>query len=172
VIHVSAGNPFRRWPAASFATLAATLARADARRRVIFTAGPSDRTAVARVAAESRTALGPALEARILECGEFDLAELRALLDRSAMFIGGDSGPLHVAATSRVPIVGLYGPTLPDRSAPWRDPAVPTVSADAGPLPCRPCDQRRCAPGDFRCLTGLSPQRVAELAEGLLERAG
>ncbi len=36
----------------------------------------------------------------------------------AALFIGGDSGPLHTAATTRVPIVGLYGPALPARSAP------------------------------------------------------
>jgi ADP-heptose:LPS heptosyltransferase len=65
--------------------------------------------------------LDPADREHVLSCGEFSLAELRALVDRSALFIGGDSGPLHVAATSTVPIVGLYGPTLPVRSAPWRD---------------------------------------------------
>src|SRR4029434_430915 len=101
---------------------------------------------------------------RILSCGEFSLAELRALLDRAAVFVGGDSGPLHVAATTGVAIVGLYGPTLPARSAPWRDPALRTVSVEAGPLPCRPCDQRICAPGDFRCLTRIGPERVVEAA--------
>jgi ADP-heptose:LPS heptosyltransferase len=68
-----------------------------------------------------------------------------------------------------VPIVGLYGPTLPERSAPWRDGAIPAISLDAGPLPCRPCDQRICAPGDFRCLTTISAGRVLEAAERLLQ---
>jgi cysteinyl-tRNA synthetase len=35
---------------------------------------------------------------------------------------------------------------------------------DAGELPCRPCDQRVCAPGDFRCLTRIPPDRVVEAA--------
>jgi len=72
----------------------------------------------------------------VLSCGEFSLAELRALLDRAALYIGGDSGPLHVAATTHVPIVGLYGPTLPIRSAPWRDAACVSEAVDAGDLPC------------------------------------
>jgi ADP-heptose:LPS heptosyltransferase len=97
------------------------------------------------------------------------LAELRALCERAALFVGGDSGPLHIAATSDVPIVGLYGPTLPERSQPWRPASIATVSVDSGHLPCRPCDQRVCAPGDFRCLTGITPERVRLAAEQLLE---
>ena len=108
---------------------------------------------------------------RILDCGEFSLAELRALVDRSALYIGGDSGPLHVAATSRVPIVGLYGPTLPVRSAPWRAPQWITESVEVAGLECRPCDQRTCAPGDFRCLTWLRPEQVVDAAERALTRA-
>ena len=61
-----------------------------------------------------------------------------------------------------VPIVGLYGPTLPVRSAPWRSDRYPTESVDVGELPCRPCDQRVCAPGDFRCLTRIQPEQVLE----------
>jgi lipopolysaccharide heptosyltransferase II len=171
VLHVSAGNPFRRWPAASFASLAATLAAADPCRRIVLTAGPSDRAAAARVAAEARAALGPERASQVPDCGEVDLVELRALVDRAALFIGGDSGPLHVAAASRAPIVGVYGPTLPARSAPWRDPSLPTEAVDAGELPCRPCDQRRCAPGDFRCLTRIPAERVAAAAERVLERS-
>jgi ADP-heptose:LPS heptosyltransferase len=89
-------------------------------------------------------------------------------MDRAALFVGGDSGPLHIASTSDVAIVGLYGPTLPARSAPWRPAELPTASVDVGELPCRPCHQRRCAPGDFRCLTTLSAAAVTEAAERLL----
>ena len=39
---------------------------------------------------------------------------------------------------------------------------------DAGPLPCRPCDQRRCVPGDFRCLTRISPEQVLAAVERVL----
>ena len=83
--------------------------------------------------------------------------------------MGGDSGPLHVAGTSNVAVVGLYGPTLPERSAPWRPEIFATASVDAGPLPCRPCHQRVCVPGDFRCLTHVTAERVRDAAERLLE---
>lgn len=170
VLHVSAGNPFRRWPEGAFADVAAGLVRQSPDRRVLVTAGPSDRDAVQRVLAIARNRAGGGAD-RIINAETFSLAELRAVLDRSALYIGGDSGPLHIAATSNVPIVGLYGPTLPARSAPWRPRHLTTVSVDAGDLPCRPCDQRVCAPGDFRCLTLIEAGAVLGAAERILEGA-
>lgn len=163
VIHVSAGNPFRRWPADAFASLAAGLAAADPRRRVVLLSGPSEREAARDIGERARLAAGGAA-GRIVSDVELDLQELRAVLDAAALFVGGDSGPLHVAGTSRVPIVGLYGPTLPARSAPWRPARLATESVEVA-LPCRPCDQRRCEPGDYRCLGRLAPGTVLAAAE-------
>jgi lipopolysaccharide heptosyltransferase II len=168
VMHVSAGNPFRRWPIPAFAEVAASLAVANATRRILVTSGPSDQDAAAAVINAARVRLGPAAAHQLVACGEFTLTELRALTDSAALFIGGDSGPMHVAATSRVPIVTLYGPTLPARSAPWRTPTVPAEALEVLGLPCRPCDQRVCVPGDFRCLTWIRPDQVVEAAERAL----
>ena len=167
VMHVSAGNPFRRWPAEHFARVAADLARREAARRIIITSGPSESGAADAIARTAQQLAGGAA-AGIVRCGEFDLSELRALVGQAALFIGGDSGPLHVAATTSVPIVALFGPTLPERSMPWRPAAAPAIAVDAGALPCRPCHQRSCVPGDFRCLTRIDPERVLAAAEHLL----
>lgn len=169
VLHVSAGNPFRRWPTAAFAEVAAQLAADDAARRIIITSGPSEAEAAETVASQARVLAGPAA-AGIVRSGEFDLSELRTLVGRAALYIGGDSGPLHIAATTATPVVALFGPTLPERSMPWRDPAIGGIAIDAGPLPCRPCHQRHCVPGDFRCLTGISPTMVIAAAQTLLRR--
>jgi ADP-heptose:LPS heptosyltransferase len=166
-MHVSAGNPFRRWPTESFAAVAAGLAGRDPKRRIVVTSGPSDREAADRVIADARALLGDD-HGRVVACGDFSLTELRALVDRAALYIGGDSGPMHVAATSHVPIVGLYGPTLPARSAPWRAKHWPAEAVEIVDLECRPCDQRSCLPGDFRCLTWIQPQQVIEAAERAL----
>jgi lipopolysaccharide heptosyltransferase II len=168
VIHVSAGNAFRRWPADSFAALAAALVSRDANRRVMLLSGPSDRAAAEAIAQAARARLGAAGHA--IASGEFDLPEIRALAARAAVYIGGDSGPLHVAATTNTPIVQLLGPTLPERSMPWRSAASFAEAVDAGPLPCRPCHQRTCEPGDFRCLTGITPERVVAAAERAMQR--
>ena len=171
VMHVSAGNPFRRWPTESFAAVAAALIERDPSRSVVVTSGPSDREAALRVTDQARALAGERRD-RVLSCGEFSLTELRALVDRAALFIGGDSGPMHIAATSRVPIVGIYGPTLPARSAPWRAAELRAEAVETPGLPCRPCDQRTCLPGDFRCLTRIEPQQVIDAAERALSSAG
>ena len=167
VVHVSASNPFRRWPRESFARVAATLAAGDPARRIMITAGPSEADAADAIAAEAARLAGPAAAA-ILRCGEPSLEELQVIMTRAELFIGGDSGPLHVAATTRVPVVALFGPTLPARSMPWRDPSVPARALELGPLPCRPCHQRTCVPGDFRCLTATTPEHVIEAARAVL----
>jgi ADP-heptose:LPS heptosyltransferase len=76
-----------------------------------------------------------------------------------------------VAATTETPIVLLLGPTLPERSRPWRDPQWYSETVDAGTLPCRPCTQRQCAPGDFRCLSGIPASRVIDAAERAMKWA-
>ena len=153
-----------------FVAVTAGLAAGDSRCHVIVTSGPSERGAAARVIAESRARLAPSERRRVLDFGELSLTELRAVLNDAAIYIGGDSGPLHVAATSPVPIVGLYGPTLPARSAPWRGEAYPAEAVEVPDLPCRPCDQRQCEPGDFRCLTRITPEQVLEAARRVMSR--
>jgi lipopolysaccharide heptosyltransferase II len=170
VLHVSAGNPFRRWPLPAFAEVAAALALADPRHRVVLTSGPSESEAADLVASAAAERAADAA-ARVLRCGEFTLTELRVLVGRAVLFIGGDSGPLHLASTTSTPIVGIFGPTLPERSAPWRPARHVFEAVEPGALDCRPCNQRVCAPGDFRCLTATSPQRVIAAALRALERA-
>jgi heptosyltransferase-1 len=163
VIHVSAGNPFRRWPPASFQAVTEALVRRDPARRILLTSGPSDAAAARQIADGARQSLGD-LAASVPDLGDFDLHELRAIIARAAAYVGGDSGPLHVASTTTVPVVALLGPTLPERSKPWRDPRwfVETIDHQ---LPCRPCHQRRCEPGDFRCLTWTTAEQVIAAAE-------
>ncbi len=168
VVHVSAGNAFRRWPLASFAELALLLTAREPNRRIILTSGPSEAAAAADVVRAVRERRPDAAE-RVRTCGDMSLDELHALIGRASLYIGGDSGPLHVASTTATPIVGLYGPTLPVRSAPWRDPRAYSAAVDVGALPCRPCEQRVCAPGDFRCLTRITVDAVVAAAERALE---
>ena len=171
VVHVSAGNPFRRWPEEAFTRLVASLAANGDRRRLILSSGPSDRGAAQRITAAARAELGSERASRIVEFGDFGLKELRSLVERSRLFVGGDTGPMHIAATTQTPIVVNYGPTLPARSAPWRPRSLPTEAVETMGLPCRPCDQRVCEPGDFRCLTLIAPEDVVSAAERVLRRS-
>ncbi len=172
VMHVSAGNPFRRWPASSFAAVAAGLVAADRSRAVVLTSGPSESEA-----AEAGRACGPrAGRARRWPIGSCASASSTSSnCARSSAMPRFTSAATAVRCTSRArretPVVGLFGPTLAVRSLPWRDPAVPALGVEPGPLACRPCDQRVCVPGDFRCLTATPPERVIDAAERALAMA-
>ncbi len=97
------------------------------------------------------------------------LALLPALIRRAAVYIGGDSGPLHLTGGTPTPVVGLFGATLPETAMPWRDPRWRAEAVDGEPLPCR---QRTCAPGDFRCLTAVTVDAVAAAAERAMTATG
>ena len=167
VLHAGAGNEFRRWPEESFSEVTAAVVAGHGRRVVVVIGSSAESAAVDRVVAGAK---GRSPAVRVVPAAGWPLEELRALVDRACLFVGGDSGPMHVAATSDVPIVALFGPTLPVHWAPWRPAHLPFIAVEPGPLDCRPCDQRVCAPGDFRCLRNTGPERVIEAARQLLER--
>ncbi|MCX6542875.1 MAG: glycosyltransferase family 9 protein [Acidobacteria bacterium] len=168
VVHVGAGNEFRRWPEQSFAELVAALSTLWPNRRIILTTGAAQ-AARAETVRRLASSLGAGVDGPTVACN-FDLAEVRSLFGRAALFVGGDSGPAHIAAATTIPMVVIYGPTTASVWGPWRDPELVTEIVDVGPLPCRPCDQRRCEPGDFRCLRGISPAAVVAAAERALGR--
>jgi ADP-heptose:LPS heptosyltransferase len=170
LVHVSASNPFKRWPPEGFVETIVRLLAGHPDRHAAVISGPSEPAAAEDVARAARLRLGSPAGDRV-RAYAVDLHELRALIARAAVYIGGDSGPLHVAATTSTPIVELLGPTVPSRSFPWRSARPFSAVIDAGPLPCRPCDERRCIPGDFRCLTGISADRVVLAAERALSGA-
>jgi predicted lipopolysaccharide heptosyltransferase III len=167
VVHGTAGNEFRRWPAASFARVAAALAARGTDCVVAVLGGAGDESTVMEIVQAARAESGAS--ARIVPVVGWPLDQVRALMDRAGLFVGGDSGPMHVAATTDVPIVALFGPTTPETWAPWRPEHLPLAVIDSGPLPCRPCDQRVCEPGDFRCLRQIAPDTVVNAATRLLE---
>jgi lipopolysaccharide heptosyltransferase II len=167
VMHASAGNQFRRWPAASFRETAQALASDRPNRRVVLLGDRSDAELAAEIADAGARADIPS-GGRIVTALGWPLDEVRALMERASIFVGGDSGPMHIAATTDVPIVAIFGPTLPALWTPWRPARLPLAIVEGGPLPCRPCDQRVCEPGDFRCLRSIGADRVIAAARALL----
>lgn len=87
--------------------------------------------------------------------GKTTIADLPALLSQCHLFLGNDSGAMHVAAAVGLPIVGVFGPTDPCGTAP-----VTHHSTIVQQRPyCSPCFLRRC-PTDHRCMTDISPEMV------------
>ncbi|HEX7125527.1 MAG TPA: glycosyltransferase family 9 protein [Thermodesulfobacteriota bacterium] len=96
------------------------------------------------------------------------LAGLAALGARVTLTVGGDTGPLYVAAAQGSATVSVFGPTPAGRTAP-RGPAHVAVQ---GAPPCGPCFRRRCPTGHFICLPGVDPADVTAAARRVLGRTG
>jgi heptosyltransferase-2 len=89
--------------------------------------------------------------------GKTEIAELPAMLSHCTVFLGNDSGAMHVAAAVGLPVVAVFGPTDPHGTAP----VTPRCTIVQEQPYCSPCFLRRC-PTDHRCMTAISPQRVSE----------
>jgi heptosyltransferase-2 len=87
--------------------------------------------------------------------GKTAIAELPALLSRCQLFLGNDSGAMHVAAAVGLPVVAIFGPTDPHGTAP----VTPRRTIVQQQPYCSPCFLRRC-PTDHRCMTAVTVPMV------------
>ena len=91
----------------------------------------------------------------ITAAGELNLSEAVALLDRANVYVGVDSGPMHIAAFTGTPVVALFGPTEPDKVGPYGQ-GHKVITLDD--LDCLGCRKRQCS--DRKCLENLSTTTV------------
>jgi heptosyltransferase-2 len=98
--------------------------------------------------------------------GKTAIADLPALLSRSRLFVGNDSGAMHVAAAVGLPVVAIFGPTDPHGTAPM----TPRCTVVQEKPYCSPCFLRRC-PIDHRCMTSVRPEAVEAAVRGWLRSA-
>ena len=108
IINPGAGWGAKQWPPERYGAVASTLA-ADGLTPLINCGPGEEGLAQAALAASNGTA-------QSISCS---IAELIALTRRARLFIGGDTGPLHLAAALQIPVVGLFGPTDPARNGPY-----------------------------------------------------
>jgi len=130
VINPGGGWQTKRWSPAKYGALAAEIVK-KLGYSVIVTTGPGEEHLYRKLARHS--------EGTLLHL-QLSFLQLIPLLRKSHLFIGGDTGPFHLACALRTPVVGIFGPTSPSRNGPWPDPdgAVHHV------LPCSNCYGRSC----------------------------
>ncbi len=87
--------------------------------------------------------------------GQTAIADLPALLSRCNLFLGNDSGAMHVAGAVGLPIVAVFGPTDPNGTVP----VTPKCTVVQEKSYCSPCFLRRC-PTDHRCMKAVTPEMV------------
>jgi ADP-heptose:LPS heptosyltransferase len=90
--------------------------------------------------------------------GKTTLREMAAILKHCKLFIGNDSGPLHIATAAGIPVVGFYGPGEYQRFKPW---GTNHEALRLG-LSCSPCSQN-CLFREPRCIEGITMSQVKNL---------
>jgi heptosyltransferase-1 len=108
ILNPGAGWGAKQWPPERYAEVARALAFQGLRS--IVNHGPTELALANEVTQLSAGAAVP------VACS---IGELMALTRRAKLFIGGDTGPMHLAAALRVPVVALFGPTNPERNGPF-----------------------------------------------------
>ncbi len=149
-------GPAKRWPRERFIEAAVKVQRQTNCHWWVF-GGSAD----AELAADITTKINRAGTgtARCL-AGQTSLRELCAALKACAVLLTNDTGPMHVAAAVGTPVVVPFGSTSPELTGPGLpgDPQHALLKSDA---PCAPCFLREC-PIDFRCMNGISVERVVQ----------
>jgi heptosyltransferase II len=143
------GSPSRRWPARHFASIAAMATAQWPGIAIAMLGSAGDRQFGTEIAALSGQPL------RNL-CGSLLLADAIALIAQARGVLAGDTGLSHVAAAYSKPMVALFGPTDPRRSAP----RAPRTGIEWLRLECSPCNEATCRLGHNACMSQIRPESV------------
>lgn len=155
VMSLAMGSPWltKRWPVANAIELV---------KRVIADGVPVKLLgdASAQPLAEELQRAVPSLMVKNL-CGQTDIRQWIAEIQSSSLLVGNDSAAVHVASDLNVPVMALFGPTLPDFGfAPWRR---DSLALGVNALYCRPCHihgPKICPEGHHRCLKEIKGEEV------------
>jgi heptosyltransferase-2 len=166
IVSIAPGSrwPMKRWGVENYAELARRIAF-EFDFHVVLVGDSTDAYATEPVGNEIR--------GRVTNlAGKTRILETAAVIERSVVFIGNDSGLMHLAEAVGVPVVALFGPTV---EAFGYYPSLPASKVIERSLPCRPCSRngrRPCPRGTQECLTGIPVDWVEEALWDLLEKRG
>ena len=156
VINPGAGWDSKLWPARRYGLLARELGRQHGIHSIVAWAGDRERSWTAEIVEQSA---GHAVAAP-----DTTLPQLAALLRRATMFVGSDTGPLHLAAAVGTTCVSMYGPTRPSDCGPYGQQhiALQSYYQDGS------ARERRRAPND--AMQAIDVEQVAEACGRVLEK--
>ncbi len=156
IIHpgTSKFGSFKQWSSQNY-TLLADKILDKYKANVILTWGPGEFDTVKEIVRNMKHNALPACETKSIK-------QLTELIKCATLFIGGDTGPLHIASIMGIPIVGIYGPKDPAIYGPYDGKAI-VIKKD---VPCSPCRKRTC--GDPICMSSLLPDDVFHGVEKLI----
>jgi ADP-heptose:LPS heptosyltransferase len=159
-MHPGARFMTRRWQPEDFAALGRTLLAQRPRARLLVFGGPGEEDL-------ARSIASAVADPRALPLVDVALRRFAALLSLCRAFVGGDSGPVHVAVAAGVPTIGLFGRNAPDTFFPY--PESHGHRAIYARVWCSPCHLDVC--DHMSCLRAISPDWVWDVLRSTLDRA-
>jgi len=160
VVHPGCSMPARTYPGELYGEVADLLIE-QLGARVVLTGSPAERELAERVRQRVHERRR---DSAIVLAGELEFAEFCALIEAADLTITNNTGPMHIAAAVKTPVVALFALTNPpEQWGPWRVPHRLLYHDVA----CRLCYSRVC-PYEHECLRQVSPQTVADAASELL----
>ena len=162
-IHPGGNWEYKLWGAENYARVASTLAK-ELDAAILLFAGPDERELQMQVA---KMMDNPPL----LGTTE-NLRRLAALISACDIYIGNDTGPMHIAAAVDTPVVALFGSTDPIRSGPYGNQHIVVQSGiDLGCNPCHPGRQPGgCGAGSCEVIAGITVEQVLETVEVVISK--
>jgi heptosyltransferase-1 len=152
ILNVGAAWPTKRWPVDRWIELIGLL-RGGPASPLLLWGTAEERSAAAAVAARTDTPVAPF----------FEIGEIFGLLEASAVLVSGDTFALQAACALNIPVVGIFGPTLPGRNGPFRE----RDKAAYHEISCSRCYKRAC--DSMECLRLVRPEEVAGMVGSLLD---
>ncbi|WP_373532892.1 glycosyltransferase family 9 protein [Vampirovibrio sp.] len=163
---VGAKRSNRAWLPAYYVALMQALLTEQPTLKLLLIGGPDESVLAEQLGA----ALGTGADRVENHCGQHDISGTAALLAQCDLVVGGDTGPMHLAAAVGISVLGIYGPTALARTGPLaHGPAVLLTPPDA--LACWPCELPECpytGEAHLACMKQISVPTVTEAALALL----
>ncbi len=159
VLHPVAKWETKQWPAENFARLISALAQENI---VAITGSPQDEGPVREILHQMG---GESVKVLNL-VGKTSLMELAGIFSVSDLVLSPDTGPMHLAAAVKAPLIALFGPTAPWRTGPYGN--NPRIIRKG--LPCSPCFKKKCR--TMECMNSISVEEVLAAVEQKLKEKG
>ena len=153
----SKGTGFKRWPIERYSRLIVRVKDYMGAQTLILW-GPGEKEEAERLKAMAG-------ESAFLACPT-NIPQLYALLEKVDMYVGGDTGVMHLASAAQTPVVAIFGPTDVKVNAPYGLNNI-IVRDEA---PCSPCKKKDCQ--ERTCIENISVEDVFEAVKNMNEKAG
>ncbi len=157
VFHTQARKKLRRWDENNFVELANYINK-KYKLDIIFIGSRDEYSAIEKIQNK--------LNFKSFNiAGEFNLSEFAAIVSKTKIYIGNESGPLAIASVCNVPILGLFGPGEPEVFYPYGKKTEVLHHI----LECNPCDQIYCKHSDNPCINQITVQEAIIKIDYLLK---